>query len=58
VLLAQHLRTFVSTHQTQDTRMIVRKHSGWWIKKGGIGRSLISGPYRWKWVAVLLWPTV
>jgi hypothetical protein len=38
--------------------MIVRKHSGWWIKKGGIGRSLISGPYRWKWVAVLLWPTV
>jgi len=38
--------------------MIVRKYSGWWIKKGDIRRSNIRGPFRWKWVAVLLWPMV
>jgi len=38
--------------------MIVQKNSAWWIKKPGIGRSIIHGPFRWKWVAVLLSPII
>jgi hypothetical protein len=38
--------------------MIIEKGGSWWIKKGGIGRSITRGPYRWKWVAIVMWPIV
>jgi hypothetical protein len=39
-------------------QVIVKKGGSWWIKKGGTGGSRVPGPYKWKWLAILIWPMV
>jgi hypothetical protein len=58
MLHCEPVKAQIACFEAQGEAVIVQKGGRWWIRKVADGHTITKGPYRWKWVAVLLWPLV